>query len=214
MNEQTTLWGRFGGVTVVIAVVFYFLAAFASLPDWLGLLMVFAFGPILSLSFLGWYRFLAVRRNGPVLQSACLCGIIAGVLVTSMLVVQVGNNMIRVEALAAADTAQGELAAKVAWRAVNQVQYLLDVVWDIFICIAAILLGVSLFSHEFFGKILGGIGVATGLLLLVFNLRAFPSPPAEVGSIDFGPLVALWMLVAAVRLLIVSGRNTAPTAAQ
>lgn len=26
--------------------------------------------------------------------------------------------------------------------------------------------------------------------------------------------VALWMLVAAVRLLIVSGRNTAPTAAQ
>jgi hypothetical protein len=114
MNEQTTLWGRFGGVTVVIAVVFYFLAAFAPLPDWLGLPMIFAFGPILSLSFLGWYRFLAVRRNGPVLQSACLCGIIAGVLVTSMLVVQVGNNMVRVEALAAADTAQAELAAKAA----------------------------------------------------------------------------------------------------
>jgi len=211
MKSQTAQWGRFGGITAILAVVFYFLAAFAPLPDWLGRLLVFAFGPILSLSFLGWYRFLAIRRSGPVLQSACLCGIIAGVVVTSMLTLQVGNNMVATESLAAADTAEAELAAEVAWSAVNRVQYLLDVVWDIFICAATILLGVSLFSHESFGKILGGVGVFLGLLLLIFNLVAFPYPPAEVGSIDFGPLVALWILIAAVRLLLVSGRYSGPT---
>jgi len=213
LDKQTAQWGRFGGIMTILAVSFYFLAAFAPLPDWLGLLLVFAFGPLLSLSFLGWYRFLAIRRNGPVLQSACLCGIIAGVLVTSMLIVQVGNNMVRAETLAAAETAEAELAAQVAWSAVNRVQYLLDVVWDIFICIATILLGASLFSHEFFGKILGGIGVFVGLLLLFFNLSTFPVPPAEAGSIDFGPLVALWILVAAIRLLIVSGRIVESTGA-
>jgi hypothetical protein len=41
----------------------------------------------------------------------------------------------------------------------------------------------------------------------------FPIPPAEAGSIDFGPLVALWVLVAAIRLLIVSGRIAGTTGA-
>jgi hypothetical protein len=36
-------------------------------------------------------------RDGAVLQIACLFGIIAGVRVTTMLVVQVGNNMVRAE---------------------------------------------------------------------------------------------------------------------
>jgi hypothetical protein len=36
-------------------------------------------------------------RDAPVLQIACLFGIIAGVRVTTLLVVQVGNNMVRAE---------------------------------------------------------------------------------------------------------------------
>lgn len=206
VKTHSVQWGRFGATTSIGAVVAYGAAAFAPLPDEVGRLLAFAFGPLLTLSFVGWYRFLAVRRDGPLLQSACLCGIIAGVLVTSMLVIQVGNNMIREEAIAPAASAEVELAARTAWQAVNRVQFLLDVVWDVFICMAMVLLGASFLRHPLFGKILGGTGMVVGFLLLVFNLASFPYPPAEAGSIDLGPLAALWVLVAAIRLLAVSGR--------
>jgi len=211
MKTHPAKWGYFGAITSISAIVAYFLAAFAPLPDPVSLLLAFAFGPLLTLSFLGWYRFLAIRQNGPLLQSACLCGIIAGALVTSMLVIQVGNNMVYAESLAGAANEEAKLAISTAWQAVNQLQFLLDVVWDIFICMATILLGGSLFSHPLFGRILGGSGVATGLLLLTFNLAAFPFPPAEAGSIDLGPLVAIWMLVVSIRLFVVARRADDPT---
>ncbi len=186
----------------------YFLAAFAPLPAGVGLLLAFAFGPLLALSFLGWHGFLAEKMDGPLLRSACVAGLVAGAMVTAMLVVQVGNNMVRSEALAEAASATNpdvvRAAANASWAAVNRVQYLLDVVWDIFICTATLLLGWRLLGSTRFGSILGAAGIAAGALLLFFNLRTFPYGPGDVGSIDFGPLVAVWYLVAAIYLLRIS----------
>jgi heme/copper-type cytochrome/quinol oxidase subunit 2 len=47
----------------------------------------------------------------------------------------------------------------------------------------------------------GGIGIVLGVLLLGFNLRWFPVPPAESESIDWGPFVALWMMAVFVLLV-------------
>jgi hypothetical protein len=58
-----------------------------------------------------------------------------------------------------------------------------------------------MWSHPRFGKVWGGIGFVTGFFLLALNLRSFPAPPAEAGSVDLGPLVALWMLGVFIRLL-------------
>jgi len=64
-----------------------------------------------------------------------------------------------------------------------------------------ILLGISMVKHPAFGKILGGAGIILGGLLLAFNLYYFPTPPATAESIDWGPAVALWMVVSYVFLL-------------
>jgi hypothetical protein len=44
-------------------------------------------------------------------------------------------------------------------------------------------------------KVISVLGIAFSVLLLTFNLAYFPEPPGEVGSIDFGPIVALWYMV-------------------
>jgi hypothetical protein len=189
----------------------YFGAAFLPVPDAVGRLLAFAFGPLLGFSFLGMYRYMSEYRDGPVLQVATLSGIIAGALVTAMLVVQVGNNMVRREGLAEAETEAARETVLLAWRAVNRVQYLLDVVWDIFICVAAILLAIAMLSHPRFGKIWGGLGIVAGALLLYFNMYTFPYGPGDVGSIDWGPLLALWFLAVFVRMFFLAKRQPADT---
>ena len=204
MTEKITThtWIRLAWITGLTSVACYFGAAFLPLPDVLGLLLAFAFGPLLSVSFLGLYRYFSEHRDGPLLQVACLMGIIAGTMVTMMLVVQVGNNMVRAETLAAADSDSAREAAHLAWRAVDRVQYLVDVVWDIFICSATALLGIVMWSHPRFGKIWGGLGTLAGLTLLALNLQTFPIPPANAGSVDLGPVVALWMSAVFIRMIV------------
>ncbi len=206
MREQIAprAWIRVAWITGLTSVACYFGAAFLPLPDVWGLLLAFAFGPLLSVSFLGLYHYFAGHRDGPLTQVACLMGIIAGTMVTVMLVVQVGNNMVRIETLTAADTDSAREAAHLAWTAVNQVQYLIDVVWDIFICSATALLGIVMWSHPRFGKIWGGLGILAGLSLLVLNLQTFPIPPAHAGSVDLGPVVALWMSAVFIRMIFLS----------
>ena len=52
-----------------------------------------------------------------------------------------------------------------------------------------------------FGKLFGWSGIGLGALLLALNMRTFPIAPAEAGSIDLGPLVALWFLAVFIRML-------------
>ena len=83
----------------------------------------------------------------------------------------------------------------------------MDVVWDIFICVASILVAIAMLSHPSFGKIWGGLGIVTAALLLILNLSAFPFPPAKSGSVDLGPVLALWILAVYIRLLFVTKRR-------
>jgi hypothetical protein len=76
----------------------------------------------------------------------------------------------------------------------------LDVAWDAYIGLGTILFGISALAHPRLGRIFGLTGIAIGAALLVLNLASFPTPPANAGSIDIGPLVGLWYL--AVTLVI------------
>jgi hypothetical protein len=59
---------------------------------------------------------------------------------------------------------------------------------------AVILFGVAMLGRPGLGRIMGGLGITLGALLLGFNLWFFPAPPASASSIDWGPFVALWLL--------------------
>ena len=196
-------WARLAAISGILGVVCYFCAVFVPFPDMLSRLLAFAFGPLIIVSFLGLYRFLADYKDRIVLHIAFVFGAIAGTLLTTMLVVQVGNNMVRAELLAAAGSEAAKEGIKVSWEAVNRVQYLLDVVWDIFITISIMLFGYALIHHPRFGKIWGISGILISCALLVLNLQSFPQPPAESGSVDLGPLAALWMLALYVRLAFI-----------
>jgi hypothetical protein len=214
MSTDTTPkshWARFAGITGIASVLAYFGAAFlpavAPVPDVVVLVLAFAFGPLLSVSFLGLYRYMSAHRNGPVLQVGTLFGIIAGVLVTTMLVIQVGNNMVLEQGLAEADTEAAKELVRTAWRSVNRVQYLIDVAWDVFISVGALLVAVAMLSHPSFGRIWGGLGILAAGLLLILNLYTFPYAPAESGSIDLGPALALWVFAVYIRLVLITAKR-------
>lgn len=173
----------------------YALAAFAPLPDTLGYAAAFAFGPLLSLGIIGLYHGLATGGTGPLLQSAAVLGVAGGFTVLVMLTTQQAVFALLGDAIAGAtDPAAADVYRKVR-EGGNAVQLGLDVAWDVMIGSSVVLFGLAMFRHPAFGRVIGGIGVVLGVLLLGFNLRHFPVPPANAESIDWGPFVALWMMV-------------------
>jgi hypothetical protein len=191
LDRRMTLAGAGCGLAAVVA---YFGAAFLPLPEGLGRLLAFAFGPLLAVSFLGLYHVLADRCDGPALRFGVVLGILAGATVTVMLSVQMGNNMMRGDQLSGADTEAAREIARIAHQAVNRVQMLIDVAWDVFICGAGGLVGLAMLKHPRFGRIWGGTGIAASVALLYLNLDTYPNGPAYAGSVDLGPLLAVWFM--------------------
>ncbi|NIQ57200.1 MAG: hypothetical protein GWN85_28175 [Gemmatimonadetes bacterium] len=195
---------RAGSIAGIAGVLAYFGAAFVPAPDPVSRLLAFAFGPLLAVSFLGLFHLLARHRDGPALRFGVAFGLMAGVAVTTMLVVQVGNNMVLSSQLLAADGPAAAEAARQLHQSVNRVQYLMDVVWDIFITSAGALVGWAMLRHPCFGRVWGGSGIAASVLLLYLNLGTFPRGPAYAGSVDVGPLLAVWFLAVYARGLWLS----------
>ncbi len=198
-------WVRVGGVCGMAGTLSYLAAAFLPLPDTLTYAAAFAFGPLLSVSALGLYHCLALHRDSPLLQIATLFAIAGGITVLIMLTVQ---QSIFGVMQAAVDKA-GEQPAKEVYEKIaeglNTIHWGMDVAWDVLISVAAILFGIGMLRHPQFGKIIGALGILLGSLLLVFNLYYFPTPPASVDSIDWGPFVALWFTAVFILLLRAGG---------
>ena len=191
--EDTLLkfrWIKFGCVAGILSLASYAAAAFVPLPDAVGYLAAFAFGPLLSIGFVGLYHFISLQKNSPWLQAGTLLAIAGGVTVLLMLCVQQSIFATMDEVKEKNIVFSPELKT-----GLNAVQLGLDVAWDVLISGAMILVGIGMFGHSRFGKIFPIAGIILGTLLLSFNIYYFPVPPDESGSIDFGPFAALWFLV-------------------
>jgi len=152
-----------------------------------------AVGPGISLGFVGLYHFIKRQRNSVMLQAATLFGLIAGVVINAMLVVQAAL------ALGFEQGVKDSLGP--AWDAVWMVQSALDVSWDIYFTLATILLELAMWRHPRLGRVYGAITVLIGSFLLAFSVATFPSPPANVGLVDLGPVSGAWFAVLSVRAL-------------
>ena len=194
-------WMRVGGICGILGIVSYLAAAFAPLPDFFGYVAAFAFGPLVSISSVGLYHWLSGHRRSALLQIASGFGIAAGVTVLIMLTTQQAIFGVQKARIASTNDPTGVETYHKISEGLNAVHYGIDIAWDVLIATAVILFGIAMIKHKLFMKVFGIFGVVIGLLLLSFNLWYFPIPPANAGSIDWGPATALWMLIAFVLLL-------------
>src|SRR5262245_24034870 len=148
----------------------------------------------------GLYYCLAIHHRGPLVQIATIFGIAGGVTALVMLTTQQAIFSVIKRASSPTDPAATELIQKIK-DGLNAVQLGIDVAWDVLISVAVILFGIAMLRHPRFGRIFGSIGIISGFLVFSFNLWYFPTPPSAANSIDWGPLVALWLLVTFVLLL-------------
>jgi hypothetical protein len=197
VNEEkqiTRNWIIYGTIAGILADLAYASAvAPVPFPETIKMYLGMAFGPLLALAFIGLYHFFKLHRKTVTLQAATIFGVIAGTLVNLMIVVQ---SAIHLTIPAGARERLG-----LAYDGLNMVQLGMDVSWDIYFSLATILLGFAMFSHPRFGKIWGMTTLLIGGGLLALNLAAFPYPPAEAGSIDFGPVSGVLYLFVAFRVL-------------
>jgi hypothetical protein len=201
-DPATTLaWIRIGGVCGLLGIGAYLAAAFVPLPDLLGYAAAFALGPLLAVGAAGLYHCLALHRRTPLAQIAAGAAIAGGITLLVMLTTQQAIVALTRRAIAGAtDTASADVYRTVA-EGLNAVHLGIDVAWDVLISVAVVLFGLAMLRHPRFGPVVGGIGIVLGLLLLGFNLWHFPTPPVNASSVDWGPFVALWMLLVFVMLL-------------
>jgi hypothetical protein len=196
-----TAWVRVGAVAGLLCAVAYFFRfsrRWLPLPEPLDLVPYFSFGPLLAVASLGLYHLLRRHRDGPLAQTAALFNVIAGVLVTAMFVVQ-SATFTWLAAAARGAGADRALAHEIG-EAVNTVQLGLGMCWDLFISCGTVLFGVAMLRHPRFGRLFGGSGVVAGAAPLVLNFLAFPTPPAEAGLVDLGPLIGIWYAVVVVQI--------------
>jgi hypothetical protein len=164
------------------------------MPQPVQVALMMAWGPLLGISAVGLYYFLALYKKTVSLQIAVISQIISGVLVTTMLLVQSAVRLSRPELI--------DSSSEWAWNSLNHVQLGIDVSWDVFIFLGTNLFAVNMYNHPMFGKIISLSGIIISVLLIGFNIITFPTPPAEAGSFDLGPVLGLWGLAVTINILV------------
>jgi hypothetical protein len=131
----------------------------------------------------------------------CASNVVAGVMVSSMLIVQLAINagIKNLTVDPAAGVTEGSIDA--LWRGLTLVHLGLDIVWDAYLCLGTLLVAWNMRHHPRFGWIFAAPGMAIASALMVLNIHTFPTPPGEAGLVDLGPVVGLWYLVVAIHVL-------------
>ena len=170
------------------------------------------------LSSVGLFYSLKRWKDSINLRIAVLFNTVATAMLTMMIVVQLTSQEFHQQYKAADRGSVSEEQLKWIFKEVNSVQLGMDLAWDIFISIGTFFFALVMLNHPKMNKVLIILGLIFSVLLLGFNLTYFPDPPGEVGSIDFGPFVAIWYLVLMVWLTIkhntINSENTGLTLEQ
>ena len=196
------------GIAGIAGMVCYILAIMVPWPQTqLGrsmLLLVASAWPIFSIVFsYGIYTFIAAERDGAANRLALIFGVLAFSTVLAMLIVQMAVNA------AFADIAKGleDTTSTALSRSLKMVDLGLDIAWDVLIGVSMIFLAIALKGRTGFGIWWAAPVMILGVLMLGLNAATFPWPPGEAGLFDIGPFVGTYMLVIAVRFIVLVRRE-------
>lgn len=204
MNNQNysmeRKWVEVGIIAGFIASLTYPIMVFVPLPRMLTITLGAAFGPSLAIASIGLYYFLKSERETVATQIGAFANMIAGALVTAMIIVQLAIRWPQLDHLA--EFGKDESIQKIihwTWYVVLG----LDVSFDVFIAIGTFCFALRMLKHPRFGTAFGIIGILIAVgFLLGLNFYTFPYPPRDAGLTvwDPGPPTALWYLAVTIQL--------------
>jgi len=113
-KENIKNWIKLGIISGLLVSVIYPLLIFVPMPMIFQVILIMAWGPLLGLSAVGGYYFLALHKRTISLQIAVISQIIAGALVTTMLLIQYAIKLSKPELI--------DPGSKWAWNSLNHVQ--------------------------------------------------------------------------------------------
>ena len=190
-------WIKIGIIAGFLTTIIYPLLIFAPMPRLLSVILIFAVGPLLSISSVGLYKFIQLHRKTVSLQIAMVSNIIAGTLFCVMLVVQMALRFPMLDHIER--TGDESVREIVNW--IWNVDLGLDLSWDLYIALGTFFFALNMLRHPKLGKVIGGIGILVTVAMLGFNIYTFPDPPADAGLFDLGPFVGLWYLLVTILVL-------------
>ena len=177
------------GVLGLLANVVYVLAAAMPHGAAAGPVIASLFGPLIAGASVALYLLLASERATLAGQFAAVANVAAGALVTAMLLVQL-----------TIEDGEATLTPTVH-DAFKNVEFGLDLSWDVFLVAGTILFGCAMLADPRFGRWFGVSGIAVATALYVLNFATFPTPPNSAGLVDLGPAVGLWYAAVSIQAL-------------
>ena len=184
-NPPEICWIKFGIVGGLSASVLYPVLLFAPLPLAATAAAAGLLGPAIGIGSLGLRQLIWLHGPSVTATLGAITNFVAGALFTAMALIQL--------AVRHSGPFSGERPELVGvWLG-------LDVAWDVYIGLGTLFFACSMLGHPRFRWPFALPAFILGFLVLVLNLSTFPTPPAEAGLIDVGPLVGLWYLAATVQ---------------
>ena len=177
---------RLGIVAGFIACAAYPAVVFVPLPLRATAAIAACFGPALAVACFGLKALLDAEEPTASSTLGLLMNGLAGALFAAMALVQI---------------AVGDLVKDVqVFHSLNGIWLGLDKAFDAYLGLGTILFAVAMWGHARFGRAFAMTGLLIGAGLILLNFWTFPSPPANAGLIDPGPVIGLWYLAVTIQM--------------
>jgi hypothetical protein len=105
-------------------------------------------------------------------------------------------------AMALVQIAIGELVKdRAAFHSLVGIWLGLDKAFDAYIGLGTVFFAIAMWRHPRFGRGFAISGLVIGAGLIFLNFLTFPSPPANAGLFDPGPVIGLWYLAVTIEMV-------------
>lgn len=194
-----------GGASGIVGTLCYISAAAFQFNTRVTFLLAMVW-PIFTIIFLfALFRFFDDSKKQMTNYLAFIFGCLAFTLVAAMLSSQLSVVAGTDEYINSAPASDQELLRTIR-KSERLVDLGIDVAWDLFIGTSLIFLGMTLRSRPNFGLWWGLPAGVLGFALIVLNVITFPWPPNTQNLFDIGPVIGLYIIFLAMRVLILGIR--------